>query len=322
LFVEEVEAAPPETTQLEVGESEVPDDEDFRRHVEEHARRKKKAATPAGKAPPAEPEEPAQSPSYDDAMALEIQRHMHTILEEKTFEPPAAVAEPEPVKPAPKPKPPVRVAPVAPVAPAAEPPPRIGASPVRKLQEAILTLEWEISRRSITVLANEIHKVRSRFQDNVVVDFAALSMRVVLEYVVKRMSRAHPESVRFLLEISDYLDQRLTESEDDPLSSFHHILNRYEKYKSIVRKAEGLPDDQPAILNQLEIKDANAFYTMVDQQTKTIAKAGHSLAKGLNRAKDPENLIRSFRFLVNRAVNRILESTLNEKGKNVVKKKK
>ncbi len=37
LFVEELEAPPPETTQLEVGETEVPDDEDFRRHVAEHA---------------------------------------------------------------------------------------------------------------------------------------------------------------------------------------------------------------------------------------------------------------------------------------------
>ncbi len=195
-------------------------------------------------------------------------------------------------------------------------------SPLRKLQEAILTLEWEISRRSITVLATEIHKLRTRFQDNVTIDFAALSMRVVLEYVVKRMSRAHPESVRFLLEVSDYMDRSLRESEEDPLTAFHHILNRYERYKSIVRKAEGLPDDEPAILHQLEIKDPAAFYRIVDQQAKTIARAAQSLAKKLNKIKDPENLIRSFRFLVNRAASRILENTHKEKVKKVIKKRK
>ncbi len=317
LFVEEVEAPPPETTQLEVGESDVPDDEDFKRHVAEHAQKKKRSVPAADRPAPVEPS-PGRGPSYDDAMALEIQKHMHTLLEEKSPEP--GVPPQEPDRRAPKPKP----ARVAPAAQTAEPATgtTAAASPVRKLQEAILTLEWEISRRSITVLANEIHRLRTRFQDNVVVDFAALSMRVVLEYVVKRMSRAHPESVRFLLEISDYLDRRLKESEEDPLTSFHHILNRYEKYKSIVRKAEGLQDDDPAILHQLEIKDPVAFYKMVDQQTKTIAKAGHSLARKLGKTKDPENLIRSFRFLVNRAVNRILENTLKEKVKKVIKKKK
>ena len=114
----------------------------------------------------------------------------------------------------------------------------------------------------------------------------------------------------------------MSESEEDPLYSFHHILSRYERYKSVVRKAEGLPDDDPAILHQLEIRDAVVFYKMVDQQTKTIAKAGHSLAKKLNKTKDPENLIRSFRFLVNRSVNRILENTLKEKVKKVSKKRK
>lgn len=320
LFVEELESPPPETTQLEVGESEVPDDEDFKRHVEEHARRTKKPVPVVEQAVLSE--SPADSaPSYDDAMAKEIQKHMHTLLEDQSYEPRAEKAAP-PAKPGsiPKPKPPARLTRVVP--PAESEVKTTPVSSVRKLQEAILTLEWEISRRSITVLANEIHKLRTRFPDSVVVDFAALSMRVVLEYVVKRMSRAHPESVRFLLEVSDYLDKSFSESEEDPLSSFHHILSRYERYKSVVRKAEGLPDDDPAILHQLEIRDAVVFYKMVDQQTKTIAKAGHSLARKLNKTKDPENLIRSFRFLVNRAVNRILENTLKEKSKKVSKKRK
>lgn len=317
LFVEELEAPPPETTQLEVGETEVPDDEDFRRHVAEHAR-KKQHATPAAEKRPAA-EIPAETGlSYDDAMAQEIQRHMHTVLKETA--PPAAQVAPAAPPTRLKPKPPVKVKPAAPVAePEAQP---VAGSPLRKLQEAILTLEWEISRRSITVLATEIHKLRTRFQDNVTIDFAALSMRVVLEYVVKRMSRAHPESIRFLLEVSDYMDRSLRESEEDPLTAFHHILNRYERYKSIVRKAEGLPDDEPAILHQLEIKDPAAFHRIVDQQAKTIARAGQSLAKRLSRIKDPENLIRSFRFLVNRAVSRILENTHKEKVKKVIKKRK
>lgn len=319
LFVEELEASPPETTQLEVGETEVPDDEDFRRHVAEHARKKKLAAPPAEKRPAAAP--PAEKGlSYDDAMAQEIQRHMHTVLQETAPPAPEVAPAAPPTRPKPKAKPPVRVQPTARVA---EPEPQpVSGSPLRKLQEAILTLEWEISRRSITVLATEIHKLRTRFQDNVTVDFAALSMRVVLEYVVKRMSRAHPESIRFLLEVSDYMDRSLRESEEDPLSAFHHILNRYERYKSIVRKAEGLPDDEPAILHQLEIKDPAAFQRIVDQQAKTIARAGQSLAKKLSKIKDPENLIRSFRFLVNRAASRILENTHKEKVKKVIKKRK
>jgi hypothetical protein len=319
LFVEELEAPPPETTQLEVGETEVPDDEDFRRHVAEHARKKKQAA-PVAEKPPAVESTPARGSSYDDAMALEIQRHMHTVLQEGAPPAPKPAPEPPPARLKPKPRPPARVQPVAP-APEPQPLPA-AATQMRKLQEAILTLEWEISRRSITVLATEIHKLRTRFQDNVTIDFAALSMRVVLEYVVKRMSRAHPESIRFLLEVSDYMDRSLRESEEDPLTAFHHILNRYERYKSIVRKAEGLPDDEPAILHQLGIKDPAAFHRIVDQQTKTIARAGQSLAKQLNKIKDPENLIRSFRFLVNRAASRILENTHKEKVKKVIKKRK
>jgi hypothetical protein len=184
--------------------------------------------------------------------------------------------------------------------------------PLRKLQETILTLEWEISKRSVSALANELQKVRARFQDNVTVDFAALAMKVVLEYVVKRMSRAHPESVRFLMEVTDYLDRKLSSSEDDPLVAFHQILTRYERYKSAVRKAEGLPDRRPPILRQLEIKDADAFSKLVERHATTILKAGRSLAKRLGRSGNPENVIRSFRFLVSRSVNRMLENTLKE----------
>ena len=137
-------------------------------------------------------------------------------------------------------------------------------------------------------------------------------MKIVLEYVVKRMSRAHPESVRFLMEVTDYLDRKLSSSEDDPLVAFHQILTRDERYKSAVRKAEGLPDRRPPILRQLEIKDADAFSRLVERQATTILKAGRSLAKRLGRSGNPENVIRSFRFLVSRSVNRMLENTLKE----------
>ncbi len=49
-----------------------------------------------------------------------------------------------------------------------------------KLQEAILTLEWEISPRSVTVLSKELAKLRARFRDDVTMDFGALAMRLVL----------------------------------------------------------------------------------------------------------------------------------------------
>ncbi|MFH0823671.1 MAG: hypothetical protein V2B18_13055, partial [Pseudomonadota bacterium] len=60
---------------------------------------------------------------------------------------------------------------------------------------------------------------------------------------------------------------------------------------------------------QLAVRDAEAFSIMVEAQAKTIIKAGYSLAKKLGSVEDPENLIRSFRFLVNRSVNRILDNT-------------
>lgn len=337
LFVEEPDSPPPETAQLEVGETELPDDEDFLRNVEAHARKKQSVAPRAVPSRQDRYENQTPEPSYDDIMAQEIQRHMQSVLNETLQEPTPKPAQRPAPKPTPKPAPtpaatsqiartvkkqPVKTAHTAqPPVVAPEPHSVRASSPVRKLQEAILTLEWEISRRSITVLANEIEKTRLKFQDNVTVDFAALSMRIVLEYVVKRMSRAHPESIRFLLEVSDYLDTRLTESDEDPLASFHFILMRYEQYKSIVRKAEGLPDSNAAILNQLQIKDPAAFYKMVDQQARTISRAGRSLASRMSRVEDPENLIRSFRFLVNRSVNRILENTHKSKVKKVVKKK-
>jgi hypothetical protein len=114
------------------------------------------------------------------------------------------------------------------------------------------------------------------------------------------------------MEVTDYLDRKLSSSEDDPLVAFHQILTRYEKYKSAVRKAEGLVDRTPPILRQLEIRDADSFSRLVERQATTIAKAGRSLARRLGRSGNPEDVIRSFRFLVSRSVNRILENTLKE----------
>jgi hypothetical protein len=328
LFIEEPEAdaPPPETTRLEVTEVKpgIPSEEPVQDVV-----------TPAEKAPPAPPREPAPPPgpapkpapppsrpvskpapppspapprppaaaeeqvSYDDVMAMEIERHMDTLFEAK----------------APAPAPPEKRAPAEAVAPQRErvpaPPP---VSPLRKLQEAILTLEWEISKRSIRTLAAELQRVRSQYQDNVTVDFAAMSMRIVLDYIVKRMAKAHPESIRFLLEVTDYLDRSLTASEQDPLGAFHRILTRYESYKSMVRKAEGLPDRKPPILHELGISDPEMFSRLVEGQGKTLIRAGYSLAKRIGSSQDPETLIRSFRFLVNRSVSRILESTQRDSG--------
>jgi hypothetical protein len=159
----------------------------------------------------------------------------------------------------------------------------------------------------------ELQNVRDQFSDNVTVDFAALSMRIVVDYLIKRTSRAHPESVRFLLEVTDFLDRNLATSGKDPLQAFHLILSRYEKYKSTVRKAEGLPDRKPPILNDLEIDNPEVFSEAVQSQAATIIRAGNSLAGRINSTQDPANLIRSFRFLVNRSVNRILDSTYKQK---------
>ncbi len=356
LFVEEPETPAPETAQLEVNVAEAPAQElsfdEFEapakpvpkervapvaKAIMPPVRQKPPVAGPAvsqaespkpavsvapgvsRKPAPArvKPEPPKPGPpvfeesdpnlSYDDVMAAEIQRHMHTLYEDAG--PPV---EPKPAKPAKRPT--VSEA-RGTNAPASE------QSPLRKLQEAILTLEWEISKRSITVLAGELATVRVNYQDNVTVDFAALTMRVVLEYIVKRMSRAHPESIRFLLEVTDYLDRTATASEEDPLRSFHHILTRYERYKSAVRKAEGLPDKSPSILHNLEVKDPRAFAESVEKHARTLIRAGRALAQRLNKTSDPENLIRSFRFLVTRSVNRVLESTVKEKAKKGSKNK-
>lgn len=240
---------------------------------------------------------PANDVSYDEAMAREIERHMDTLL---TDAPPRqAAAAKTSARPQIVPREAVSVSNQDRIA-------------LRKLQEAILTLEWEISRRSVTALAGELHRVRQRFQDNVSVDFAALSMRIVLDYVVKRMSRSHPESIRFLLDVTDYLGSGLATSLGDPLGAFHQILTRYESYKSVVRKAEGLPDPKPPSSKELMIKDPQAFSKVVEAQALTLIRAGKSLANRLPESEDPENLIRSFRFLVNRSVNRILGDTHSE----------
>ncbi len=300
LFVEEPETPPPETAQLRVADSQQEDQLDQYLAVEQsYADRIDFAgeARPAAASAQMKRAEQARS-AYDDVMALEISRHMHTLYDETAKE--EAVPEEEPQE---------RMV--------SKPPTKQlygeDAQAVRKLQEAILTLEWEVSRRSVTALATELHRVRTRFQDNVTVDFAAMSMRVVLDYVVKRMARAHPESVRFLLEVTEFLERILVSPEEDPLRSFHQILTRYERYKSVVRKAEGLPDRRPAILGDLEIKDPAFFAKLVDAHASTLVKASHSLENGLKRVRDPENLIRSFRFLVTRSFNRILEKTHKQK---------
>jgi len=295
LFVEEPDTPPPETAQVQIKVEELlAGDDQFADYL--GAPPAPSVARPAVVPhPSAVDKAPKKDLSYDEAMAREIERHMHTLFTD--------VPKPESVSAA-------QVAPRPDIVP-----PRDMAArdedrqALRKLQEAILTLEWEISRRSVTGLANELHRVRQKFQDNVTVDFAALSMRIVLDYVVKRMSRSHPESIRFLLDVTDYLDGSLDTSMEDPLHAFHQILSRYESYKSIVRKAEGLPDEKPPSTRDLTIKDPDAFARMVEAQATTLMKAGRSLARRLKSSRDSENLIRSFRFLVNRSVNRILGDT-------------
>lgn len=300
LFVEEPETPPPETAQLRVADSPEEDSLDHYLGMERsYSDRvdfsgKAEAGAPSGKTGGT----PEAQLAYDDVMALEIRRHLHTMYDEAAKAAPVA---PEKVREA--------------TAAASKQLGQDDALALRKLQEAILTLEWEVSKRSVTALANELHRVRVRFQENVTVDFAAMSMRVVLDYVVKRMARAHPESIRFLLEVTDFLERILLAAGQDPLRSFHQILNRYERYKSIVRKAEGLPDRRPAILAELGIEDPENFARMVGAHASTLIKASDSLANGLKVSRDPETLIRSFRFLVTRSFNRILEKTHKQKGK-------
>ncbi|MCA1959484.1 MAG: hypothetical protein LDL33_01715 [Desulfomonile sp.] len=289
LFVEEPETPPPETTEVQAT------------MIDEITLEEPPPPRPEGPLEVERFEEPVASPSsaYDLAAELGLDEFKDTELE-GAFE-----AKPEPV-PAP---PPARVERMTAPKPRLETAPPVQDMSLRKLEEAILTLEWEISRRSVTVLASELKKVRTRFQDNVTVDFAALAMRVVLDYIIKRMSRAHPESIRFLLEVTDYLKGAIASSRQDPLVAFDRILGRYEAYKSAVRRAEGIPDSSPAILRELEVTDPKAFYEMVKSQAATLAMAGRSLAERLNTVEAPENLIRSFRFLATRSFNRILEST-------------
>jgi hypothetical protein len=358
LFVEEPDAAPPETMELEVTAVEVPLDaglfqeDEFTRG---HQQPVEPPPPPVRKREKGPAEAAARPADYDDVMAQEIERHMRTVYQEpaspavpaapvrpvrapeapvsrRPVAPPVAAVPPKPAPRQPQAPPARPQAPISkpPVAPPARPvpplprsvaveraaetsEPKSGVSPLRKLQEAILTLEWEISKRSITVLTSELRKVRIKFQDDMTVDFAVVAMKLVLEYLAQRMSRAHPESIRFLLEVTDLLDRSIGVSSRDPLGVFHRILTRYETFKSVVRKAEGLPDRRPELLSDLEINDPQAFAKLVEAQALTLIKAGRSLARIMDKSRDPKNLIRSFRFLVNRSVNRILESTRKQK---------
>ncbi len=86
-------------------------------------------------------------------------------------------------------------------------------------------------------------------------------------------------------------------------------MTRYESFKVIVRKAEGLPEPGAASISDLAIDDPESFSKMVAAQALTLLNAGKSLAKKLDTTDDSRNLIRSFRFLVTRSANRILEHT-------------
>ncbi len=310
LFVEEPESVAPETAQLEAtmvepGERAEPPAAPREELVEEESEEDLLDIPLTGlETRPMPYEESAEA----EALGEEVADFPDFEFEEE-FEEPAPVP------------PPVRER--VPAAAQDRMPPRVDAGelePIRRLQEAILTLEWEISSRSVTALANELQKVRTRFQDNVTVDFAALAMRLVLDYVVKRMSRAHPESIRFLLEVSRYLEGCVNSSKQDPLGTFHQILTRYESFKSTVRRAEGIPDREAAAKRGLEIRNPDAFSGLVKRQAATLAMAGLSLAQRIESAEDPENLIRSFRFLVTRSFNRILDNT--QKSKTGMRKKK
>ncbi len=311
LFVEVPESAVPETTELDV--SDVIEAEGAPVLVDEDAPtvdldladevRLEPDASWAEASPMETPAGSETTVAYDDVMAREVERHFETAYSEPQTQAAAAV----------------------PARKAAAPQPTSGAVPVRaqalrKLQEAILTLEWEISKRSVTAVMRELKSLRTHFQDDVTVDFAALSMRLVVDYLIKRTHLAHPESIRFLLDVTDLLDRSVATPNLDPLAAFHRILSRYEKYKSTVRKAEGLPDRKPAILAELEINDPDLFAELVKAHAQTILKAGYSLAKRIRNSQDAANLIRSFRFLVTRSINRILDGTSKSKAVRAPKK--
>ena len=183
LFIEEpeIDAVPPETARLEVTEVKpgIPSEEpihDVVTPAEQQVAPPPAPPKPAPSPTPAPPPQPSPPPPpvrpaadtapegggmYDNVMAMEIERHMDTMFE--TQAPAPAAVEPPPTTPKEVERPPEPAA-----------PPKV--SPLRRLQEAILTLEWEISKRSIKSLAQELQKVRAQYQNNVTVDFAAMSM--------------------------------------------------------------------------------------------------------------------------------------------------
>ncbi len=299
LFVEEPEAPIPETTAVEV-----------KLETIVATRRPARGAEPSAeisRAPSSEyidvevvteATSGAETVNYEEVMAEEIDRNLESLFQE------AVQPQPRPLKPVAK-----KDAKKAADVPA-----------LRKMQEAILTLEWEISPRSIAVLSDEIRRLRSKFHEDVTVEFACISMRLVLDYVSRRASKAHPESIRFLLAVSGLIHRTLTSLNEDPLDAFHQILTRYESFKSLVRKAEGLPDSASPRLQNLKIKDPEAFSRLVEMQAMTLLKAGKSLAQRMTATQDAKNLIRSFRFLVTRSVNRILTSTHEDIPKTITGK--
>lgn len=341
LFVEDMDIPAPETAELEAQAFEPTQTETAPEATAREERRR--PATTAAKAT-AEVSKTSRLEKFkrDEGVA----QFKDTLF----IDEPAPSPPPPPPPPRPKPAPPVAVEPPKPAPapprtppsvpkakprtttpqPAPVPPPqpkaRLTPTPpekmveapetkaIRKLQEAILTLEWEISKRSITILANELQRLKTKFKDDVTVDFAALTMRVVLDYVIRRLRRAHPESIRFLMEVTRLLMDGLDANRTDALGTFHEILSLYERYKSVVRKAEGLKDNEsPHALRGLQVTDPAAFAQVVALHAHTIAEAGKSLASRIATDPDPENLVRSFRFLVTRSFNRILEGTQDKK---------
>jgi hypothetical protein len=305
LFVEDVETPPPETAELEAQVVQTPPGaaEPLATLITS-AQRKQREASAAGVALAASASS-GPAAARDSEAAFDQTDEILELYRDTLFEEHLPGLEPAPTPPAAKP-----LSAVGWQTPSPDP---ADVQSINRLQEAILTLEWEISRRSVAVLASELQKVRARFQDNVTVDFAGLAMRLVLNYVVKRMSRAHPESVRFLLEVTRFLRGSVTSSREDPLGTFHQIVTLYERYKSVVRKAEGIKDTTPSVMRDLGIDSPDTFSRMVKAQAVTIATAGQSLASRIESTDDPGNLIRSFRFLVTRSVNRILRNTQKEK---------
>ena len=129
LFVEEPDAPPPETMELEVTAVEVPLDaglfaeDEFKKGFQPSpAAPPPPQPAPAPPRPAAPPKAPPAKPAadYDDVMAREIERHMRTVYEEPSASPPKP--EREPIAPAPRrpaaPPPPPQPAPAPPARPA------------------------------------------------------------------------------------------------------------------------------------------------------------------------------------------------------------